>query len=269
MDVKQFDGFVAWVDILGFKSIVGRKVKFAGNMGLLLRMLEDAVVYGQNIQEIASNGKPILVADPAHKKVRAHVMSDTFVFYTENNGHEDFVNLVTAVWRFMPNGYACISEDFALRGAITKGSIEVLCGSSSCIDSIILFQGDAVLKAVELESKVWGGMCIIDESLKSQCDELNRVAKSLDRDGNRLLPCYRGPLPMQNPQHRDQADLHEDLYSVNWPLSPVDIDSLTQKFQRMIKGANATGRTLAYAENTKRFYSNIRDNSKLPYVLTG
>ena len=262
MSHLEFHGYLAWLDVLGFKDIVKRNPKFAGNIGLLLQQFEYSVVHGQRVTGKTPDGKDCLFPDISKKAVRAFIMSDTFIICSMGDSFQDLKDILYAVWWLMPNGFASLDEDLALRGAISKGTIELISGQSHLIDNCIIVQGNAAIEAVELESKLSAGVCKLTSSVANDLHGINLDTKIANREGI-FNPVIEWEIP--------ETDLNGVIRSIkshviNWPLSPVDISKLTTKFDRMIKHASS-GRKKLIAENTKEFYESIKNNRSPNYKL--
>ena len=246
-----FEGYFAWLDILGFKDILRRNPSFGRNQKILLWAVDQAVCHGKTLKTQTPDGDG-LVPDLTGKQVRAFVMSDTVVFLTEDTSPRSLRDILIGVWWFMPNGYAAIDEDLALRGAVTKGHISLLCGSSPTIDHIMMFEGPAVIEAVELESRLGAGVCVLADSVAADLAGLSLDVGIKNRPGV-FYPVLEWGIPFKG----DGEIVVENTYVVNWPLSPVDISGLSNKFNRMEARA-AAGWPSAQAKNTREFYESVR-----------
>ncbi len=261
----KYNGYLAWLDVLGFKDIAKRNPKFAGNIGLLLQQFEYSLVHGQRVAGKTPDGKDCLYPDVSKRTVRAFIMSDTFIICSMGDTSEDLKNVLYAVWWLMPNGFAALDEDLALRGAISKGTIELIFGQSHLIDSCIIVQGDAAIEAVELESKLSAGVCKLTSSVINDLHGIDLDIKIANREGI-FNPVIEWEIP-----EKDSNGTIKSVKShvINWPLSPVDISKLTIKFNRMIKNADSgrreNRREKLIAENTKEFYESIKNNRRPNY----
>lgn len=258
---QKINGYFAWLDIIGFKEVAKRQVGFSIDLNLLINMFQHATAHGNFIEKTGE--KNTLITDLSKKKVRAAIMSDTLILYTISTTKEALKDLLFAVWWLLPCGYIG-NEDLALRGAITKGEIEIISTSTPFFDNIFIIQGKASIQAVELESKMGAGICILSEDV---CNDIgDNVSYFNTRVTNRegiFNPIIKWPIPLQT-----IGDFFvQNSIVINWPMSPISIQDYLPKFERMIKATDAKTKQYKIAHNTKEFYNSIMEQREPKYIL--
>ncbi|HEY0828408.1 MAG TPA: hypothetical protein VGE40_09960, partial [Bacilli bacterium] len=180
----QGDVFVAFLDILGFKSLINE------NSNDELEELYDKIFSDKIFNLFKEN------------KVNFISISDSYVLYTQNNTYTSLLQIISAVGVLFTISMA---NGLPLRGAITVGRIFTRKNKFNKINQFNVF-GKPLVRAYELESEQeWAG-CRIDP----QC--FLSLGDKMEYSINRLIDFkfiikYRVPL---------KDNVYSEEYVLNW-----------------------------------------------------
>ena len=166
----DMETYIAFFDILGFKEIVlNNDLKSLNNkFNDFLRESQISVSTGQTVH--LENG--IIVPDLSEIKVNCIHISDSVIFWTQNQDQESFNNLLNACTTFYRRS---LQMEFPLRGAIVYGEMEFTPGiindkeQNSFSNFSLIGKGliNAYLKAESLHLSA----CIVDQSALTKLGE--------------------------------------------------------------------------------------------------
>lgn len=207
MEKKSIKGspkkvFVAFLDILGFSSLVDNN-----DTEYLLNLYQDGILDTQESLKAFWETEEWRehVKGP---KIQVLTVSDSVIIYTEGNGLDSFLKILSYVHAFVNH---LMQKGLPLRGAITYDDLAMI----NSIDSKVLL-GKSIVKAARLEKdQEWAG-CVIDESCFKRFDYNHSVTSPLKALLEGFIPLGRYKVPFKNSKTK-QIDFTEN-FVINWPL---------------------------------------------------
>lgn len=192
--------YVAFLDILGFKSII-KSCNDIEMLGLeLSTILQSCIKSSLNGETTLVKNNPNL---DINENIKVYQFSDSIILYTEDDNIESFNNIVLVINKLVAQSAI---RGFPLRGAIVRDELYVN-------PPIII--GEALIKAYQLEGlQEWSGV-IIDES----CYSMNyQLIEPLLKD--KLIIIEEVPLKTSNQEKykidKSSVELREHMV-INWP----------------------------------------------------
>ncbi|HLP53445.1 MAG TPA: hypothetical protein VK151_00370 [Fluviicola sp.] len=161
--------YIALLDILGFKDLIENNtheevVKLFDNFRIYLQM-----ALAKQKSTVDRLGRSVY--DVSNSRINSIIISDTLIFWTNDNDPEDFFELIDCLQRFMV--FCHNQAKIFLRGGITYGDFHY--DNTGTIikpnDSIMmhpLIVGKALVSAHLIETKLQFAGCIIDQNAIEQ-----------------------------------------------------------------------------------------------------
>lgn len=218
--------FVGMFDVLGFKSLRDAK----GTIGLhqqYIRGILPAIAHsaaGKGKTETV-NGQQLYVPDFVESRVSFRVISDSVLFFTQDDTFDSFVSLVHSAFMLLQFGFSGGKAPF--RGAIGWGDL--------IDDPAGIVLGSAIEDAYLGEStQAWAG-AMLTEAARDFAETNNYLAsfaaayeaaaagvadeaeKQLIRNGAKRLVRYRVPT-QHNPKDGPVTYSQLDTYAINWTI---------------------------------------------------
>ncbi len=165
MNNNYDSAFVAFIDIMGFKDLVENnsheelQIKFEKLFSSIVRMSLSYSKY----KVIDEQGIKQLIPDTSKIIINSLIISDSVIFWTNNDSMKSFVDISVVVRNLLSNA---VFTGFPLRGAISMGPISVYRNdlSSAMDNSQQTIIGRGIVNAYKLEmTQNWLG-CVVDES---------------------------------------------------------------------------------------------------------
>lgn len=159
--------YLAYFDFLGFKEFIlnNEDEVLIQRMGHIYRDIEMAL--GQGKYNEPKNG--VITANFSNSKLNCLNISDTVVFWTNDNELDSLKELLNVAFEFnwKENLY-----NFPLRGAIIKGKIRIVNGKTKTINGgsygVSCLYGQGIVNAhLKAESQNWAGT-VIDKSIVNE-----------------------------------------------------------------------------------------------------
>lgn len=167
--------FIAYFDFLGYKDFVLKNSSdhLPHRVGQILRDIEHSLTLDETLPPIGS----YVFADLSKSKVNVHFISDTVVFWTNQDTEEDFKNLFTVAWKFnnkvnytnFPARGCLIYEDLAA----AQGHTSFESGNSYTVAAP--YGRGLVLAHMKAEAQSWAATVLdstfIEKSKEFSCSE--------------------------------------------------------------------------------------------------
>ena len=241
--------YVAFLDVLGFSAFIKNNpheyaIKIYNNafvstqMALAIPIQTARNAPAAKLDEKRGNQK--LIANLENIKIRSAVMSDSIVFWTDNDKEQDFYDLAITVQQFIR---IQLMGGLPVRGAITHGELSTSCITPQGGSGMMHYQivGKALVEAAELEKiQMWSG-CAIHSNVISHCENIN-ISK-FEQHG--LLVKY--PIPLID-------EKFEEGYVIKWICSndEIDVEMIDSLFAMHNKAINQKN-TNTKIYNTKQY----------------
>jgi class 3 adenylate cyclase len=158
------DRFVAFADILGFRSMVSTlSHEQLGNIyqRTFMVVAQVASAHGRWLTT-ERGGETIVVADESQAKITMRVMSDSVVLWSDSDRHIDFVDLVIAVRHLLVLG---VFAGLPMRGGVAWGELTHFeaGGAGTRLFATDTVFGRGLVDAYELEARqAWCGAIVAD-----------------------------------------------------------------------------------------------------------
>ena len=201
--------FVAFLDILGFKSYVLKSsiekvqhdIKELFSLGSIIAMAyasttrhNSSAVDSDKVQPTSiistPDGKQKSLINLNVSNINSILIFDSIVLWTKDSNENDLIELL-AVIKIMLDSHLFMG--LPLRGAISYGELcfqDLQISSGSIVKHSVLVS-PAQICAMSLEKKQeWSG-CVLHETVVTRCREINM---DLDHHNSRLITKYRVPL---------------------------------------------------------------------------
>jgi hypothetical protein len=222
------EGFVAFLDIVGFKNLIIRDLGFKDAIAKLRTISEyDSKIEDEfHIEDLAIKDKPIRI-------VR---FSDTIFIFTRGASKEDLCNLIHTSSQLMA---ISIKEEILLKGAIAYG--EVLCNEEEQ-----LYVGKPIIDAYELERDLNYLGLTLHHTAEKKLDEFGSICQELDRAEEIILT--------EKTPFKNGIVMHKN---VNWPLiiNLLQEDSLNfKKNIKKLRHSSSGGKHRQVIDNTLNFF---------------
>ncbi|MDQ0087635.1 hypothetical protein J2T12_001041 [Paenibacillus anaericanus] len=238
--------FVAFIDILGFKSIfnyIDNADILGDQMNVILQSSIRAALTGSNV-EVDDNSNLNDLSD-----IKLYQFSDSIVLYTEDDSQEILMKFITALNLLFAQS---ILRGFPLRGALTKGDLYVR-------GNIVV--GEPLINAYNLESRQeWAGLIV-------NCDMPSSTLTLLESE--KLVVKHK--VSMKN--NIDKAEIIEEEHLViNWPQYLGMKISSKEDFKRgfsSLSGEPVDIKDIKKKERTVDFLEKNLGNKVLPSFIFG
>lgn len=171
--------FIAYFDFLGYKEFIlnNDTIQIKKRVEHIFRNIEISLGQG-NFSEIKTG---ISIADLSKTPINCLVISDTVIFWTNDNSVNSLQNLLNVAFDF---NFREIFYNFPIRGVLYCDEIEIIYGQqknqSGSIYSPNLIYGQGLVKAhLKCENLNWSGS-VIDQTVLDQIEGVVDVASFLD-----------------------------------------------------------------------------------------
>ncbi|PEA52933.1 hypothetical protein CON64_20925 [Bacillus pseudomycoides] len=227
-EAKEEKVFFAFLDILGFKDLVNNNSNEA-LIDLYSKAVdvsvESALSKGQmNIDE-KGNIKP----DLGFASVNSLVISDSILFWTNNDNPWSFIDLIIVVREVLHNS---IKIGIPLRGAISRGPL-VTQQSDKSKENILIHRftvvGKALVEAYKKEAiQEWSGCLIAEECMELLLQSM--ISNHIDDlINNNVLIKYKVPYKSGN---------IKEEYVLNWVGKQFSNETVRESFSMHNKGVD-------------------------------
>lgn len=170
--------FIAYFDYLGYKHFIlnNDSDHLRRRAGHILRDIEMSL--GQGKYQDPRNG--VIVADLSSTRINCLNISDTVIFWTNDDSVESLEELLLVAYEF---NWREILYSFPIRGVIYYDQIEMISGQqknqAGAIYSPNLIYGHGLVKAhIKTENLNWAG-CVIDATVLEQLKDKVNVEEFL------------------------------------------------------------------------------------------
>lgn len=209
--------YVAFLDILGFKQLVEsnehndlvRKYK-----NLLIPQAAMAVTNGEYKVVESSSTQMIAVPDYTKAKIKAMVISDSVLMYTEDDSMQSFMDICVSVGRLVMMGFFV---GLPMRGSIAIGPLSTFNQQEAeGIFEVYGLLGMSLVKAYSNESRYeWAG-CVLDDECVERYEQLYSKAKTEGVASYSINDILKhGFLIRYRPPSKDEQN--SEQYVINWP----------------------------------------------------
>lgn len=171
--------FIAYFDFLGYKEFILKNDSkhLRTRAGHILRDIE--ISLGQGKYKEPENG--VIVADISETRINCLNISDTVIFWTNDNSIESLEELLLVAYEF---NWREILYSFPVRGVIYCDEIEMISGQqknqAGAVYSPNLIYGQGLVKAhLKGENLNWAGS-VIDQTVLDQIEGKVDIATFLD-----------------------------------------------------------------------------------------
>jgi hypothetical protein len=221
-------GFVAFLDIVGFKNLIIRDLGFENAIAKLRRISEkDSKIESQfNHEDFEKNDKPIRI-------VR---FSDTIFIFTRGATQEDLCNLLHTSSQLMA---ISVKEEILLKGAIAYGAV-------LCNEEDQLYVGKPIIDAYELEQDLNYLGLTLHHTTEKKLNEFKSLCNKPGRTEEFILT--------EETPFKSGKVVHKN---VNWPL----IMNLSQngshnfkKYIEKLRHSSSGGKHRQVIDNTLNFF---------------
>lgn len=237
--------YVAFIDILGFKSIFdnfNNADELGDQMSVILLSSIRSALSGTNVEVDDDTDLNSI------SSIKVYQFSDSIVLYTEDDGKKSLSNFITALNLLFAQS---MIRGFPLRGALTLGELYVK-------GSIVV--GEPLINAYKIEYRQeWAGL-IID------CNMPEQVLKELLDE---QLVAYYNVSMKDIPNKSVVKERHLVL---NWPqYCGAKISSEVELRRRfsMLSGEPVEDKDIAKRERTVTFFKENLGNKELPSFIFG
>lgn len=212
--------FVAFLDILGFKDLVmnndhDKLVQLFNNLfslGIQIALANGAY------KMIENNGVSITTPDLEQLKVHSISISDTVIFWTDNDTMADFINLTGMVRNFLNHS---LQIGFPMRGAIVLGEMtylknDFISNKQISQQSII---GRSIVDAYIIEgSQEWAGCIVSQVAVNRYLEQYSYFSNRNIKDLANLEYLIENGILARYNVPRKTGIIQED-YVINWPAA--------------------------------------------------
>ncbi|MDQ0059472.1 hypothetical protein [Paenibacillus harenae] len=237
--------YMAFLDILGFKSIMGNLStdELGDQMSHILQASILSAIKGDTV--FVDNNPSLEVSS----SIKVYQFSDSIIMYTEDDDIGTFIELIKALNLLLAQS---IIRGFPLRGALTWGDMYVN-------GSIIV--GDPLVRASVLESRQeWSGV-IVDCPIDTQI-----MIQMLDE---KVIAQHEVTLKDENDS---TAHISEHRLVINWPqhcgIKVGSADNLVRSMTRF-SGYPTRQKEIDKIQRTVDFYKENIGNKALPNFSFG
>jgi len=158
--------FIAYFDLLGYKQfILNNSLEWQHKRAMhILRDVEFSLSQNKMIQGKSGN----MIADLSHVKINCQVISDTVLFWTDNDEYNSLLEMLNVCYLF---NKTMVIHNFPLRGVIIKDALTLISGLQNGKGNTTyghnLIYGNGLLNAhIKAESLNWSGTVIEDKIVK-------------------------------------------------------------------------------------------------------
>ena len=245
--MEQSEKYIAFLDILGFKDLVtnnSHEDLMHKVQNLLIPIIETALSNGK-MKRVQRDGIDISIADVENIKIHSLSISDSIMFWTDDDSLESFIQIVVAVALTLRGGFYC---GLPMRGAISMGRLSFFNQSYGHTKNNMhsLLMGEGLVSAYSMENKQeWSG-CVVD---KKCVEKVLQVAPQLKVDdywflSNNAIIKYNTPYKdgqtieefvirwLKEPQHLNGDKVRENF---SHHKKNINNDSVERKIQNTIK----------------------------------
>lgn len=238
--------YVAFIDILGFKSIFNY-LRSADDLG------DQMSIILQSSIRSALSGKTVDVDDESNfsdiTNIKVYQFSDAIVLYSEDDNDDTLKDFVVTLNLLFAQS---ITRGFPLRGALTCGDLYVK-------GSIVV--GEPFIRAYQLEERQeWAGL-IVDCDINPQMLSRLKSEKLIVNHKVTLKDC-------KNSKHL----ITEDHLVINWPQYCGSRISSNEEFKRKFSrfsGEPQKSGHINKRERTLEFFENNLGTKELPSFVFG
>ena len=244
--------YIAFLDILGFKELIENNshkdiVCLFDNFRIFVQM-----ALAKQKGTIDKWGR--LVYDVSNTKINSIIISDSLIFWTNDNEPNDFFDLVDCLQRFMK--FCHNLPKIFVRGGISYG--DFFYDNSGTIhgnDSIIMHPiivGKALVELHLIEKELQFAGCVIDKVALNQVKKDDRANfdhkwKSLIRE--KLIVEYEVPY----------KSTFQTEWTINWVSDSIDVE---RDFEKDFSNRNKSilqNDVKEKISNTKKYYDFVRE----------
>lgn|GEM_PF-6897049 len=242
------DCFVAFLDILGFREIVGKNSH--DELTHIYDHFERSINSG-----IERHKKEIPSVKLDDQYIGCTIVSDSIILWTKRANSDSFLKMIGEVRSILIGG---LMNGIPLRGDIARGSFSFkngLLGST--------YFGKALTEAYSLETiQNWSG-AIIQEGIFEDFVNENTISARILREFPIMIESY--PVPLKGNQVKT-------LNAVNWPTSlNRTIEEIREQFSR--NGKESSSRNVqTKIDNTVEFFERMQEKYRATidyYVVNG
>lgn len=260
MSHKSPKVFVAYLDILGFKSYVlkngiekvQRDITELFSLGAQIAIAHiSAARHNLSVieEEKVSPTRNITMPDGKQKSqvnlnvanINSILMFDSIVLWSNNDTESDLIDLLNVV-RFMLHSHLFFG--LPLRGAVSYGELyfqDLPVSAFSIIKHTVLVS-PAQIHAMSLEkTQEWSG-CVLDKSIVAKCQEAE-----IDLDNNKSFLVTKYPVPMKTGEMELYALIWgvktsgkkicnvQESVKATWPMPEGSNEAILNKIENTIK----------------------------------
>jgi len=207
MKIEYESTYIAFLDILGFRYLVRNNFhkELCSIYDGLLRFAVDSCVCHGKVK--IDKGNAVLSSDKV--SLNSLVISDSILFWTDNDNNDSLEELIWVVRMFMDTSFR---TGIPTRGAISIGSLSFrdITSPTPKINSIKTLFGRALVDVYDrVSSQEWSGGVLLphcvehytEHSQSPDAAKLN-LENLKDQEGNKLLIRY--PVPYKNGHQVDE-----------------------------------------------------------------
>lgn len=246
--------YVALLDILGFKDMINNN-----SHEEMVNLFENFRIYVQKSlakHKTTTDRWGRLTYDVAGTKINSNIISDSLVFWTNDNKASDFFELVDCLHLFI--SFCHNLPKIFLRGGITYGDFYydntgIIRGKDALVIHPIMF-GKALVDIYEIEKTLQISGCIITEKAIEEAAQNDKPffdEKWKEFVDEKKVVQYQMPTKSQP----------ITFWTINWVRDSThpDLEEITNGFSSFNKNTDVTG-IKEKIDNTIAYYSYIKDN---------
>lgn len=237
--------FIAYFDFLGYKSFImnNSTEEVKRRLGHIFRDTENAIGKGKLIE--APYG---YIADINKSKINCLNISDTIIFWTNDDSLDSFNEILEVAFRFN-RSFTCFH--FPVRGAIVHGDMGVVGYYKDLNEggtyNLNTLYGKGLIKAHEKGENLNLASCVIDDSVIEKIREFGEPNDIIGNKAMRYNVPYKKPL--------DLAPEYLLKFYVNDSINKEAFANLSKGIKGAFEGDNKemTQRANEMLENTIQF----------------
>jgi hypothetical protein len=253
--------YIGFLDILGFKDLV-----YNNSHDDLVRKFQsvfclnvEVSLSGGKFRTVSTKDRDFTVADLNYAKVNSTVISDSVIFWTDDDGMQSFINICISIMKLLVSG---VFNGFPMRGSISLGDLSVIQSIYGTVknNSLQSIVGKGLVEAYILESSQnWVG-CVIDNKCISKYQELCETYKNVDDIATLDYLVKSGILCEYNVPFK--LNKREEFFVVNWlngNKTPPSQETIIKSFSMHNKLVSNSG-VQEKINNTIEFLNYITEN---------
>lgn len=246
--------YVALLDILGFKDMINNNPHEE-----MVHLFDNFRIYVQMSlakHKTTTDKWGRLTYDVTDTTINSNIISDSLVFWTNDNKTSDFFELVDCLQSF--TSFCHNLPKIFLRGGITYGDFfydnnGIIRGKDTLVIHPIMF-GKALVDVYEIEKTLQISGCIITDKAIEEAHHNN--AELFHQKWQEFLD-EKKLVEYEMPTKKDPIK----AWTINWvrDVTHPDLEEITNGFSSFNKGTDEAS-VKAKTENTVAYYTYIKEN---------